>query len=225
VRAPLALIDTHEFRNREKTAARFCPENLPAVGGPAAGKVKRDAGQNVARAPIQRRRNWQEERTKAKMERTIPIFLALTHCDSDSEYHRNYGQLGYALKDSRDPNWEGAEAALSKAIKIRGPWQENGWIYYELNRAICRIVRDDPEQTKPSTQDVRERILQDLRAVFSEEQTRKIANRTAAVDKWIQVNNVSKDELLTSSKRISTPNASGDGPAGGQPLHTTQANA
>jgi hypothetical protein len=151
-------------------------------------------------AQTMRGENWQEERTKAKMERTIRIFLALTHCDSDSEYHRNYGQLGYALKDSRDPNWEGAEAALSKAIKIRGPWQENGWIYYELNRAICRIVRDDPEQTKPSTQDVRERILQDLRAVFSEEQTRKIANRTAAVDKWIQVNNVSKDELLTSSK-------------------------
>jgi hypothetical protein len=37
-------------------------------------------------------------RTKVKMERTIPIFEALIHSDKGDEYHRNYGQLGYALK-------------------------------------------------------------------------------------------------------------------------------
>lgn len=99
--------------------------------------------------------NWSESRTKTKMERTIPIFRALIHSDTDEEYHRNYGQLGYALKDSRNPQWKDAEATLTKAIQIRGHWRENGWIYYEFNRAICRIMLDDPLQERPSSQNVR----------------------------------------------------------------------
>src|SRR6266513_301639 len=85
-------------------------------------------------AQTMRGENWSEQRTKAKMERTIPIFLALTLSDADGEYHRNYGQLGYALKDSRSQRWGEAETALTKATDIRGSWRENGWIYYELNR-------------------------------------------------------------------------------------------
>jgi predicted nucleic acid-binding protein len=129
------------------------------------------------------------------MERTIPIFEALIHSDKGDEYHRNYGQLGYALKDSRSPNWERAEAILSKAIQIRGSWQENGWIWYEFNRAICRIMLDDPRQERPSSEEVRRKIVEDLQAVFSTTPFITMAENTPEIMKWIDVNRVTKDEF------------------------------
>ena len=52
-------------------------------------------------------------------ERAIPIFRALAESDHADRFHRNYGPLGYALKDQRPPAWADAEAALTKAIAIR----------------------------------------------------------------------------------------------------------
>jgi hypothetical protein len=142
-----------------------------------------------------RAENWFEQKNKAKMERTIPIFEALVHSDKDEEYHQNYGQLGYALKDSRSPQFEKAEASLSKAIQIRGSWQENGWLWYEFNRAICRIMIDDPQQQRPSSADVRKRIVEDLQAVFSSQQFIVMAQKTPEIIKWINTNNVTNEEL------------------------------
>lgn len=144
--------------------------------------------------------NWFEQKNKAKMERTIPIFEALIHSDKAEEFHRNYGQLGYALKDSRSPNWERSAAILTKAIQIRGSWQENGWIWYEFNRAICRIMLDDPRQERPSSTDVRRRIVEDLQAVFSTDPFITMAQNTPEIMKWIDVNKVTKDELRTKRK-------------------------
>jgi hypothetical protein len=142
-----------------------------------------------------RTENWFEQKNKAKMERTIPIFEALVHSDKGDEYHQNYAQLGYALKDSRIPNWEGSEAALSKAIHIRGSWQENQWISYEFNRAICRIMLDDPRQERPSSAEARRKIVEDLQAVFSTTPFITMGENTPEIMKWIEVNKITKDEL------------------------------
>jgi hypothetical protein len=139
--------------------------------------------------------NWADGRTKFKMERTIPIFLALIHSDVEAQFHRNYAQLGYALKDSRKPQWEEAEAALTRAIEIRGPWQQNGWLYYEFNRAICRIMRDDPEQSSPSAPEIRARIIEDLKAVFSDRNFRQIVDREPEIGKWMKANDVTIADL------------------------------
>jgi hypothetical protein len=110
-----------------------------------------------------RSRNWQRSEDKPILERTIPIFEALIASDKDKRFHANYGQLGFALKDKRRPDYAAAEAALSTAIDIRGPAAENGWESYELNRAICRIKQDQEFlQNKPSKPDKQNAIMSDL---------------------------------------------------------------
>jgi len=173
---------------------------VPAPAQQELNDAIRDASKAVKaqifyQAQTLRAENWSEPRTKAKMERTIPIFRALINSDVDDEYHSNHGQLGYALKDSRNPDWKDAESELTKAIQIRGPWREYGWIYYEFNRAICRIMIDDPIQAKPSPQAVRKAIIEDLQAVFSHDQFIEMADRTPEIMKWIEVNKVTPSKL------------------------------
>jgi hypothetical protein len=157
----------------------------------------RDASKSVKAqifylAANQRAENWREPRTKAKMERTIPIFEALTHCDPDDEYHQNYGQLGFALKDSRTPRWLDAENALTKAIEIRGPGSPR-FLFYEFNRACCRIMLDDQFRMKAASSiDYRTKILEDLGPVFSDRQMRTIALRTDEVIEWQEINGVNE---------------------------------
>jgi len=110
-----------------------------------------------------RSKNWQRSEDKPILERTIPIFEALIASDKDRRFHTNYGQLGFALKDKRRPDYAAAAAALTAAIEIRGPAAENGWESYELNRAICRIKQDeDFLQNRPSKPDKQKAINDDL---------------------------------------------------------------
>jgi hypothetical protein len=147
-----------------------------------------------------RSETWSEPSKKAKMERTIPIFQALIHSDKDEEYHMNYGQLGFAIKDSRTPDWKAAETALTKAIQIRGSWEENDWVLYEFNRAVCRIMQDaDYAQGRPSSADARKRIVEDLRVFFAFEGAPNIVATQREVSSWIELNKVTKKELETDS--------------------------
>jgi hypothetical protein len=91
------------------------------------------------RARAARRENWRKD--KERMERSIPVFRALIADDGQERYHRNFAQLGYALKDQRHPDLREAEQMLTKAIEIRNRSPEHGWYrFYEFNRAGCRIA-------------------------------------------------------------------------------------
>jgi hypothetical protein len=131
------------------------------------------------------------------MERTIPIFRALIASERGKGYHRFHGQLGYALKDKRTPDWAEAEAQLSKAIELRGPWQDEGIVNYEFNRAICRIVLDEAFQhNKASSPEVRETILEDLRAFAAAVGVSLLEKRQAAeIERWLELNNLDLDDL------------------------------
>ncbi len=100
---------------------------------------------------------------KVRLERTIPIFEALAAGDTAKIYHRNYGQLAFALIDKRQPDYVAAENALSIAIEIRGRAAENGYELYEFNRALCHI-KEDPDyiQGKTSGAAARKVIRADL---------------------------------------------------------------
>src|SRR5262249_14495265 len=138
-------------------------DNLKRAIGEASPGVKVQIFYQAERV---RADHWQNE--KPIMERTIPVFEALVESDPEGRFHRNFGQLGYALKDSQQPRWREAEAALTRAIKIRGTWQEWGWVLYEFNRAVCRINLDEQFVAgRDSAPDVRGRIVEDLRAVFA----------------------------------------------------------
>jgi hypothetical protein len=124
---------------------------------------------------------WNEG-NRALVRRTIRIFRALANT-APKQFHRNYGQLGFALKDQESPDWMESESALTKAIKIRGSWQERGWTTYEFNRAICRIHLYGSDENKQKS------IIEDLAiAVQSHTLTLEILNQpcNSVLKDWIE---------------------------------------
>jgi tetratricopeptide (TPR) repeat protein len=96
-----------------------------------------------------RKTSWREDINKPQMERTIPIFRALLKDDPEHKFHRNHAELAFALKDKQHSikaDYREAEAELNTAIAMRGERLNEGWSYYEFNRALCRIelYGDDP---------------------------------------------------------------------------------
>jgi hypothetical protein len=96
-------------------------------------------------------------------ERAIPILQALIASDAERRFHRNYGQLGYALQEKSPPDHAAAEAAFSTAIQVRGPAKEHGYEGYELHRAIAKIMQDPNFKAgQPTVGAKRAEILADL---------------------------------------------------------------
>lgn len=142
-----------------------------------------------------RTNNWRDN--KPIMERTIPIFRALKKSDVNKEYHMNHGQLGFALKDKRDPNWAEAEAELTEAIGIRGRWEEKGWLFYEFNRAICRIMLESTAADSKSREALREGILADLRSSTHSEELQDLIQKEPNIVKWMTKHKISIKDIET----------------------------
>ena len=106
------------------------------------------------------------------MELTIPVFRALIASETDG-YHRNRGQLGYALKDKPQPNYPGAKEALSEAIELRDDVGDRGYLLYEFNRALARILE---HQGNPPTE-ARADIEADLKAAEASNSLRRLIKR------------------------------------------------
>jgi hypothetical protein len=136
--------------------------------------------------------NWRND--QAMMERTIPIFRALVASDPEGRFHQNYGQLGYALKDQRNPKWAEAEEALSTAMRIRDEQGEGRWWHlYEFNRAVCRIMQDPAFAAKaPSSADVRQRVSGDLGVLSARELA---LLEQAPVAEWLSLNGIQRDDI------------------------------
>jgi hypothetical protein len=146
-----------------------------------------------------RSNNWKSNKTL--MERTIPVFEALIAAEPD-RFHRNYGQLGFALKDKKDPDWAGAEKILSKAIDLRGPPESSGWLLYEFNRAISRIHLDPAfSAKKPSAADMRTKIEEDLRVGGRAIDLKNIP----VVVEWAEINGVAMTSVDTYRSPDSPP--------------------
>ena len=84
-----------------------------------------------------RRETWAAD--KRLMERTIPVFEALTR--TDAAWHHPWGQLGYALVDKVAPDWKRAKECLDRATALRGDNVQEGY-YYQFNRARCAVQLD-----------------------------------------------------------------------------------
>ena len=149
--------------------------------------------QAFLRAQDQRRKTY--DKKKEDMERTIPIFRALIASDSEGRFHRNHGQLGYALKDQRTPAWKEAEAELSKAIGMRGN-PGRSYHLYEANRAVCRI-NQDPALTaeRSSAPETKKAILDDLRYASMHPKVREGLTDPSEVRRWAELNDVNLADL------------------------------
>ncbi|HUL67748.1 MAG TPA: hypothetical protein VLW55_24355 [Burkholderiaceae bacterium] len=76
---------------------------------------------------------------KRLMERSIPLLEALTRADAN--WHRPWGQLGYALSDKVAPEWKRAKECLDRAVELRGDEVTEG-LYYQYCRARCAVQLD-----------------------------------------------------------------------------------
>ena len=148
------------------------------------------------RAQHQRWRNWRNEFTKPIMERTVPIFRALAASDVEHLYHTNYGQLGFALKDQRHPDWKAAEEALSRAIAHRGDAEQYYWHSYEFNRAICRVMQDKEfSEGKPSKKEMRSAILSDLKIAMDDDEVMRWIIDHPKLGDWFKANSIDITKL------------------------------
>jgi hypothetical protein len=115
------------------------------------------------RAEDVRVRTWREAKELPDHDRTIAVFRALIANDADQRFHRHFGSLGFALKDAKEPDLPGSLENLTIAIRVRGDPYQWGFLFYEWNRAVVRILLlDQPYENTPP--DVALEIVTDLRA-------------------------------------------------------------
>jgi hypothetical protein len=185
-----ALSLTYRWFNPSPDIPEATPEEL---GDAIAAASSPTRAQIFNQAWKIRAENWRHN--KPLMERTIPVFRALIAADPERKYHTNHGQLGFALKDQTTPDWSEAERELSSAIEIRGPWQDGGWLFYEFNRAICRIMLDKAfEQDMPADAPTREKILSDLRAAWQSDLQQKMREEEL-FNRWRDINKIRLKDL------------------------------
>ena len=170
---------------RQAGAQEVPAERLKKVIADASTSVR---AQLFYQAAGQRAANWNDQSTKVVMERTIPVFEALIASDSETRYHENWGQLGYALKDQRMPEWKRALEALSTAIRMRGDAATYGFWLYEYNRALCRLNSDDNfANNKRSTPEVAKDIRADLEVVRACGH-QDMFQRAPEIERWLALN-------------------------------------
>jgi uncharacterized membrane-anchored protein YhcB (DUF1043 family) len=111
---------------------------------------------------------------KPRMERTISIFKALIASDTDDVYQ-----------------WKEAESELTKAIELRGTWQDKVWLTYEFARAICRIHLDEAfGQKKETEENTKQTILDDLKAAAHSLRLEKCIEKNPDISEWMEINNI-----------------------------------
>jgi hypothetical protein len=133
----------------------------------------------------QAREARKETRQKPIIERTIPIFESLAKSDTGKTDHKNYGQWGYALIGSPNPDYENAEKVFTTAIQIRG---ESGdrFRLYEFCRAISRIKQDRSYlEGKASSSEQQKLIRDDLKVAHAADPNLK---DDEDIKKWQQLN-------------------------------------
>ena len=170
----------------------------PSAGAPDVSQEELDDAVEAASLPVKaaifnqaqtcRGSNWRDPSKRAAVERTIPVFRALIAADPKCLFHKNYGQLGFALKDKPVPDWSAAEAALTRAIEIRSKDQKDGWLYYEFCRAQCRIHLDgDFAAGRKSNPKVQQSVMSDLESAAAGG-LRDTVLTDEVVDRWLKLN-------------------------------------
>ncbi|WP_238366661.1 hypothetical protein [Mesobacterium pallidum] len=110
------------------------------------------------RARNVRRENWLKPERTALVDRTIPVFQGLIAADPDGSY-RNYGQLGYAMVKSSNPDWAEVQRMFETAIEKRPESSEFGAGAYEYNLALALVMQDPAFKAgTPSDAETRARI-------------------------------------------------------------------
>ncbi len=121
------------------------------------------------------------------------VFRALSAAEPD--LHRNHGQLAYALRFAIPPSPDEAEQELNRAIELRDPAGETGWLIYELNRAALRTEQDQ-RSTAPVPPERKASILADLRDAAKNPALLAEIYKDDSIQTWLRANAPDASELL-----------------------------
>ncbi len=161
------------------------PQELISAITVASADTRIEIGERARRT---RKRAW-ENNDVDLIEKVIPVFEGLLQADKDNKDYLWHAQLGFAIKDRKNPDYARAESLLTEAIARRGSPREVGFLWYEINRALCIILQDpDFKAEKPSSDPVRQRIIADLKASTSEWSSAK--PKIDVIEKWLALNNL-----------------------------------
>jgi tetratricopeptide (TPR) repeat protein len=154
-----------------------------------------------------RRNNY--EKNPAIIDKVIPVFESLIEADVDDVYHRNHGQLAYILKDKIEKDYQRAEEELTRAIEIRDKTGVTGFLLYEINRAICKIVNDpDFKEKKQSSKESKRSILEDLKKAAKNDYLRNEITaiyepgdndqkeKNTIIKEWLEYNNIDINSII-----------------------------
>jgi len=120
----------------------------------------------------QRRQHWQDIGS-SKVVATLPVFQALIAADTAGKYHRNHGELGYALTTLEQ--WADALSALNTAVMRRPRSEGRRYSMYEFHRALCRL----------KIEGVNAPIRDDVSAVLASPRGRELIKRQPDLDAWL----------------------------------------
>jgi hypothetical protein len=135
-----------------------------------------------------RRANWRDG-DKALVARAIPVFEALIECDEKNVFHRNHGELAYALKDQKAPALDVALEEIEKAIAIRGSKETVRYWPYEFTRAWCKIKLDPGfRRETASSESLVTAVCRDLEVPMRTGSGFKAVRDDRDVSRWIELN-------------------------------------
>lgn len=195
-----ATLENNDARNKLATDTANTQLNLPenATDIPISQLVEvlRGASKNVCsmiffHAVAQRKQCFIKPELQFRVARTIPIFKALITLDEYFEYPENYLQLGYALKDKKEPDYAQALQNIDKAIsnfdRADGRMVDVALAYF--NRAYCRIKLEqiaNPQQ--PSAAALAQLIRGDLAFAGQDTAVQEVINSNEDVVQWKVLN-------------------------------------
>ncbi|HEV7333159.1 MAG TPA: hypothetical protein VGN63_19140 [Flavisolibacter sp.] len=178
-----ALSIVNQILNADAGAVNISQEALNTIVSNASPVVKVTIFDHAQRF---RQERWSDG-SFDKLSRVVPIFRALIACDVENKYHRNHGQLGYALKDKTNPDYPDAETEFTKAIEIRDRTGKQGkWLLYEFNRAYCRIKINELQQKEVFPIAA---IYQDLQKASQAKAIKEIIVNEALFMDWLRATN------------------------------------
>jgi hypothetical protein len=178
-RDALALSLVEQHLESESAEAPVAQETLNLALAKASPSMKINV---FYRAHDHRRDHW--KLNKPRMEKVIPVFLALIAADSERKYHRNHAQLGYAYKDKSTPDIRKALVELNEAVRIREKEGQRGFGLYEANRAYCQIMLYDELAREHGEDIVREAIRNDIRVAAVSNVGRQMLKGAKEIKAW-----------------------------------------
>ena len=133
--------------------------------------------------------NFSDPNHQTRLPGVISILKSLIDAGTNDVSHRHYSELSLALSRQKIPDLKAAMEAINKAMSLRGQARVSGWKSYELRRARYRMQMDDDFNAhRPSSPEVTEEILRDLRIARADEKWERWLTEQPIVREWIGLN-------------------------------------